>query len=213
MSRQTYPTTIEPGPYLRKPVDENLTLADLASFFEHPDVRQVAVHLSGRSSLDLDVAGRVDPVLVDAAPVQLVRGEWLSSLFHATVAVTPTPTAANPSPLADAVDGLKTLAENLYRREFFDIVFDGPVGAMRGPRYVEVEDPDGQGIRIGEWLKRPDGYNVLRVPGPSAALAELAIVQRELAIARDSSRRLQQSLTEAHTLIRSLESKLDGGAA
>jgi len=43
-----------------------------------------------------------------------------------------------------------------------DIVFDGPPGATSG-RFVEVEDMDGAGVAVGEWVQRDDGYWVLRI--------------------------------------------------
>ena len=42
-----------------------------------------------------------------------------------------------------------------------DIVFDGPPGPEAG-RFVEVENAQGQSIRFGEWVQRPDGYWALR---------------------------------------------------
>lgn len=45
---------------------------------------------------------------------------------------------------------------------FIDIVFDGPPGPVSG-RFVEVEDEDGKGIRIGEWVDRGDGNWALRI--------------------------------------------------
>ncbi len=42
-----------------------------------------------------------------------------------------------------------------------DIVFDGPPGPEAG-RFVEVER-DGKSISAGEWVKREDGYWVLRM--------------------------------------------------
>ena len=50
-----------------------------------------------------------------------------------------------------------------------DIVFDGPPGPEAG-RFVEVEDARGMSIRIGEWLRRSDGYWVLRIPDPRGEL-------------------------------------------
>jgi len=47
--------------------------------------------------------------------------------------------------------------------DYIDIVFDGPPGP-EGPRFVEVEDEQGRSIKVGEWLQRPDGYWVLRIP-------------------------------------------------
>lgn len=50
---------------------------------------------------------------------------------------------------------------------FIDIVFDGPP-SHPAPRFVEVEDATGRSVNVDwiEWLKRPDGYWVLRLtPG------------------------------------------------
>lgn len=44
---------------------------------------------------------------------------------------------------------------------WIDIVFDGPPGPEAG-RFVEVENARGQSINFGRWLKREDGYWVLR---------------------------------------------------
>jgi hypothetical protein len=44
-----------------------------------------------------------------------------------------------------------------------DIVFDGPPGPI-APSFIEVENPPGTSIRFGEWIKRKDGYWVLRIP-------------------------------------------------
>jgi len=46
---------------------------------------------------------------------------------------------------------------------WIDIVFDGPPGPEAG-RFVEVENSEGRSIRFGDWIKRPDGYWVLRIP-------------------------------------------------
>jgi hypothetical protein len=42
-----------------------------------------------------------------------------------------------------------------------DVVFDGPPGP-EPPRFIEVEDEQGRSINFGEWLRRSDGYWVLR---------------------------------------------------
>lgn len=47
--------------------------------------------------------------------------------------------------------------------EFIDVVFDGPPGPIAG-RFVEVEDPSGKSIGVGEWIHRPDGFWALRLP-------------------------------------------------
>ena len=46
---------------------------------------------------------------------------------------------------------------------YFDIVFDGPPGAVPG-RFVEVENEQRASISVGEWVHRDDGYWVLRIP-------------------------------------------------
>lgn len=46
--------------------------------------------------------------------------------------------------------------------KFIDIVFDGPPSHESG-RFVEVEDETGKSINFGEWVKRDDGYWVLRI--------------------------------------------------
>ena len=48
-----------------------------------------------------------------------------------------------------------------------DIVFGGPPPGHESGRFVEVER-DGRSISIGEWLKREDGFWVLRIPDPEA---------------------------------------------
>lgn len=45
---------------------------------------------------------------------------------------------------------------------YVDIVFDGQPGP-EGPVFVETEDAYGNSISIGDWVKRPDDYWVLRV--------------------------------------------------
>jgi len=47
------------------------------------------------------------------------------------------------------------------RERIIDIVFDGPPSHVSG-RFVEVEDEQGRGINVGEWIQRADGYWVLR---------------------------------------------------
>lgn len=47
-------------------------------------------------------------------------------------------------------------------KNYIDIVFDGPPGPEAG-RFVEVENSMRESINVGEWLKRADGYWVLRL--------------------------------------------------
>lgn len=44
-----------------------------------------------------------------------------------------------------------------------DIVFDRAPG-HDAPRFVEVEDENGRGISVGEWVIRADGLWALRIP-------------------------------------------------
>ena len=46
--------------------------------------------------------------------------------------------------------------------KYIDIVFDGPPSPEPG-RFVEVEDANGNSIRVGEWMERDDGAWVLRI--------------------------------------------------
>lgn len=43
-----------------------------------------------------------------------------------------------------------------------NIVFDGPPSPEAG-RFVEVELDDGRSVKVGEWIKRDDGYWALRI--------------------------------------------------
>ena len=53
-------------------------------------------------------------------------------------------------------------AEAVETRDYIDIVFDSPPEAIAGC-FVEVEDSQGRSIKVGEWVRRPDGYWVLRI--------------------------------------------------
>jgi len=46
--------------------------------------------------------------------------------------------------------------------KYLDIVFDGPPRPEPGG-FVEVEDVNGNSIRVGEWIEREDGKWVLRI--------------------------------------------------
>jgi len=50
----------------------------------------------------------------------------------------------------------------IFQPQIIDIVFDGPPGPEAG-RFVEVEDGNGNSIRAGTWIQRPDRYWVLRL--------------------------------------------------
>ena len=68
-----------------------------------------------------------------------------------------------PAPAVPA--GEETKAE--VDGDFIEIVFDGPPEAVSG-RFVEVENPQGASISVGEWIDRGDGFWALRIPYPSS---------------------------------------------
>ncbi len=55
------------------------------------------------------------------------------------------------------------------KSKFVAIVFDGSPGP-EGARFVEVENDRGESITFGKWIKREDGYWVLRIMAPSVVL-------------------------------------------
>lgn len=52
---------------------------------------------------------------------------------------------------------------SVVHTEMIDIVFDDAPSNVGG-RFVEVEDSKGQGVSVGEWVKRPRGFWALRLP-------------------------------------------------
>lgn len=76
-------------------------------------------------------------------------------------------TETNDSSLASARTAGALTAE---KAAHVDIVFDGPPGPESG-RFVEVEDASGKSINFGQWVKREDGYWVLRIAAPADARA------------------------------------------
>lgn len=56
---------------------------------------------------------------------------------------------------------------------YIDIVFYGPPAHESG-HFIEVENPEGASICVGEWVEREDGYWVLRIPSRAAILEEAA---------------------------------------
>ena len=59
-----------------------------------------------------------------------------------------------------------------------DIVFSEAPGPESD--FVEVENSSGESVRIGEWVKRPDGYWVLRIPDFRQLACELQEARKEL---------------------------------
>jgi len=57
-----------------------------------------------------------------------------------------------------------TFENDTDRNEYIDIVFTGPPGPNPSDcGFVEVEDSKGISISIGTWIKREDGFTVLRI--------------------------------------------------
>ena len=54
------------------------------------------------------------------------------------------------SPSASMRDGSECLMD-----QYIDIVFDGPPSPNSG-RFVEVEDANGNSVRVGKWIERED---------------------------------------------------------
>lgn len=46
--------------------------------------------------------------------------------------------------------------------EHIDIVFDGPPDHI-APKFIEVENDKGASFNFGEWVKRDDGYYMIRI--------------------------------------------------
>lgn len=57
-------------------------------------------------------------------------------------------------------DAFRKENKDLKTGRMIHVVFDGPPGAQSG-RFIEVEDEEGNGLNVGEWMKRKDGYWVL----------------------------------------------------
>ena len=61
-----------------------------------------------------------------------------------------------------------------------NIVFDGPPGPEAG-RFVEVEDDDGHGIKVGEWIQRENGcWNLHITTAKQPALDVQAVLEAKL---------------------------------
>lgn len=54
--------------------------------------------------------------------------------------------------------------------DYIDIVFDGPPSHESG-RFVEVEDPSGASISVGEWIEDGEFWR-LRIPYPTSREGE-----------------------------------------
>jgi len=57
---------------------------------------------------------------------------------------------------------LRPMHHSEVKTETIDIVFDGPPGP-ESANFVEVENPEGESIKVGEWVEREDGTWALRL--------------------------------------------------
>jgi len=76
--------------------------------------------------------------------------------------------------------------------DFIDIVFDSwPMDPSEDGRFVEVEDATRHSISHGEWVRRDDGYVVLRIPSQAAEIQALrdrvAELEKDASEARDTA--------------------------
>jgi hypothetical protein len=58
------------------------------------------------------------------------------------------------------------------------IIFDGPPGP-EPPRFVEVEDEEGNSIHVGEWIETTAGFWALRLPLSSQASDETPVLESD----------------------------------
>lgn len=73
---------------------------------------------------------------------------------------------------------------------YIDIIFDGPPSHESG-RFIEVEDPSGSSVRIGEWIDRANGLWALRIPYYlefNSTSEQIAKVQSDLFAIREDLR-------------------------
>lgn len=75
----------------------------------------------------------------------------------------PRPITTNPIKFSSATRTLE-----MPRTRHIDIVFDAPPGPELAG-FVEIELDTGRSIMLGRWLKRADGYHVIRITREDAA--------------------------------------------
>lgn len=83
---------------------------------------------------------------------------WFRQHFEGTLYYDEIP----PEPFEAALRAAAAVRAETHAPRIIDIVFDGPPSHESG-RFVEVEDGTGKSIKVGEWIKRPDGYWTLRI--------------------------------------------------
>jgi hypothetical protein len=106
---------------------------------------------------DMTVDEATAAYLTEAAARVRTNRYWGSGVSACIASLLDGAATALRSPHASACDDL---------RPYIDVVFDGPPSYESG-RFVEVEDPDGRSVRVGEWVERGDGLWALRLRGAS----------------------------------------------
>ena len=89
--------------------------------------------------------------------------------------------------------------------KYIDIVFDGPPSHESG-RFVEVEDDSGTSIKFGEWVERPDGYWVLRIPSTTELEARIEAIRG----LPEKWRNTDATMIDAEHCLHDLEEALEG---
>lgn len=74
----------------------------------------------------------------------------------------------------DAMLGVAKTALAQVKAGFIDVVLDGPPDHEAG-RFVEVEDPKGHSVKVGEWIDRGNGMWALRIDRPVVVLPAKAV--------------------------------------
>ena len=89
--------------------------------------------------------------------------EWLRDISHDPAYTVTWRQKHNEA--ADEIERLRALINTPHTHDFIDVVFDGPPSHESG-RFVEVEDPAGKSISVGQWIDRGNGLWALRISRP-----------------------------------------------
>jgi len=99
-------------------------------------------------------------------PDGILPNKEAEAFLHTITADAPRDDRPQPKVRTATLDGYRETAKRIGKRHTpqpdaagkgaINIVFDGPPGPEAG-RFVEVEDDDGHGIKVGEWIQRENG--------------------------------------------------------
>ena len=137
-------------------------LAGLGPGDEWPTNEQLGGSLTGTRDDEYHMAKQEEATELLASLLPLLTQDIQPVIFDALASVT----------LGMGVDRVAQALEKHYTEilptssvihPYVDIVFDGEPGP-NGPVFVETEDSEGNGILLGNWVKREDDYWVLRIP-------------------------------------------------